>query len=655
MLIQRIWNKIKEKKCLIIGISCFIFVAILIGASIKFKQKNDVNLGTAGDDRGQWVVIDKFDGYQTKKDPQKIDKGANPVGQNTFINDGDRISVRDFGYEIFPDSSARDSSPTSSISLHTFRKRDGTNILLHTYDDELAYYAEKIGRWERLKDGYAVGSEFGFADHNTNSDQTSYVYFGNGVQDYSRWTGNIAKLTSAVTSTATSLLVDDTTLFPASGTVEVCGNALSYTSKTATSFQIAAATSTCASGRGVAQVPETFPAGPKGNILITLNTRIFIAGVASSTQALFYSKIADGSDFSIASSTTHLASDAGIINMPEGGGGIVGMAVDEQVLYVFKRNIIKSVTFTQDADDLPIVKPVKPYDNKSQTVGAVSKKSIFSGGNGIFFITPNNEIMNLSRVEQVDYPQVTPISDIISNTTDGMSFASSTGVYWHNQAYFSAKANSDSSNNDTILIWDSQNKLWHSPVIGIAANEFSIAKFGNDEDLYFAEATQPNVHKINSTGIDDLYGITSNWRSKEETFGAPELLKSIDNFYVEGYIDDNTEITVSLLFDEDGFSQIYTGTFTGNESNDKYRYTSSDFNLFGFNPFGYERFGNNDDASGKKKFRIYFGNGVRRIGFHSVQVEFASESENQNWEILSYAFRVMFEPQETDKNLYKSF
>jgi len=648
----KLWNKIKERKYLVIGISCFVLVAV-IGVAAALIPKQEKMLGAAGDDRGQWVVIDKFDGYQTKKDPQKIDRGANPVGQNTFINDGDRISVRDFGYEIFPDSDARDSSPTSSISLHTFRKRDGTNILLHTYDDELAYYAEKIGRWERLKDGYAVGSEFGFADHNTNSDQTSYVYFGNAVQDYSRWTGNIAKLTSAVTSTATSLLVDDTTLFPASGTVEVCGNALSYTSKTATSFQIAAATSTCASGRGVAQVPQTFSAGPKGNILIALNTRMFVAGVTSSTQAVFYSKVADASDFTFAA--TRVATEGGIINMPEGGGGIVGMAVDEEVLYVFKRNIIKSVTFTQDADDLPLVKPVKPYDNKSQTVGAVSRKSIFSGGNGIFFITPNNEIMNLSRVEQVDYPQVTPISDSISNTTDGMNFASSTGVYWKNNAYFAVKANNDSSNNDTVLIWDGQNRLWHSPVIGLAVNEWSIAKFGNDEDLYFAEATQPNVHKINSTGIDDLYGITSNWRSREETFGAPELLKSIDNFYVEGYIDDNTEISVSLLFDEDGFTQIYTGTFTGNESSDKYRYTSSDFNLFGFNPFGFERFGNNEDASGKKKFRIYFGNGVRRIPFYSIQVEFASDSDNQQYEILQYAFHVMQEPQDTKKSIYKSF
>src|SRR3990167_10782114 len=55
---------------------------------------------------GQWFTIDKFDGYQTKADPSKVTDGANPQGQNTSINDGDRITVRDVGYELFPSGTA---------------------------------------------------------------------------------------------------------------------------------------------------------------------------------------------------------------------------------------------------------------------------------------------------------------------------------------------------------------------------------------------------------------------------------------------------------------------------------------------------------------------------------------------------------------------
>lgn len=633
-----------------------IFALSITGLTIERPQNNTETTGASGSDYGVWVKFENFEGYQTKSDPQKISRGGNPVGQNTFINDGDRISVRDLGYSIFPSTDTRSATSTPITSLHTFRKRDGTNIMLRAYGDELEYYHPSIGSWERLKDGYST-STFGFADHNTNSDQTSFVYFGNAVNNYSRWTGNVTKLRIAASPTDSSLSVVDTTLFPTSGTIIYCGVTTTYSSKTAVSLDSLSPTvsSNCAIGRGVAQVPEEFPNAPKGNILTVLNTRMFVAGVASSSQAIFYSQIADASVFSLNATTTHAANDAGIINMPEGGGGITGMAIDEQVLYVFKRNLIKSVAFSQDADDLPIVRPIKPFDNKSQTVGAVSSKSIFAGGNGIFFITPNNEIMNISRVSGFDYPQVTPISDIIKPTVDAVDFSSARGVYWKNKAYFGAKSSSDSQYNDVLLVYNYHRQAWESPILGLNVGDFSIAKFENDEELYFGSDVTINTYVLTSDPLDDIYGVTANWRSREETFDEPFRLKTIDNFYVEGYIDDNTELTISLLLDEDGYTQTYSTTIVGNEDNNRYRFVSEAFNVMGLNPFGYERFGSNDDFSGKKKFRVYLVKGLRRVPFYSAQVEFASDGENQQWEILRYGFHVIPETQEMKSNLMRSF
>lgn len=652
--------KSKWKESLqILGV--FVFVAVGIFSFIKFTPPitQEQMTGAAGSDFGAWVKFGDqgFQGYQTKQDPQKIDIGANPVGQNTFINDGDRISIRDFGYALFPSDDTRSVTATPVTSFHTFRKRDGTNIFIKAYDDELEYYSDSIDRWERLNQGYTTGTEFGFADHNTNSDQTSYVYFGNAVQNYSRWTGNISKITTALSAGGLTINVGDTTLWPSSGSLIYCGVTTTYSAKSATSFTIPAAASGCASGRGVAQLVEEFPAAPKGNILLVLNTRMFMAGVASSTQALFYSKIADASNFTQSGATsTHTAQDGGIINMPEGGGGITGMAVDEEVIYVFKRNFIKSVTFTQDADDLPVVKPIKPYDSKSQTVGAIASRAIFAGGNGIFFITPNNEIMNIGRIQGVDYPQVIPISDIIKPTVDGMDFSNAKGVYWKNKAYFAARQTTASQSNDVLLVYNSRRQAWESPILGFNVGDFSIGRFSdNIEDLYFGSAVSPNVFKVTNNALDDIYGVTANWRSREETFGAPEILKSIDNFYVEGYIDDNTHLTITLLLDEDGFTQTFSTTITGNENNNQYRFTSDGYNVMGLNPFGFERFGSNEDLSGKKKFRIYLVKGLKRVPFYSAQVEFASDGESQNWEVLQYAFHTLKETQEMRTNLIRSF
>lgn len=624
-------------------------------ATNPISASEDVFAGASGDSRGLWVVFDKFSGYQTKADPQKIDKGANPVGQNTYINDGDRISVRNLGYELFPSTATEDTSSTIITNLYTFRKRDGTNIMLRTHDTKMDYYHANIGTWESLKTDFTGnGSVFGFADQNTNADQTSYVYYGNAVDNYARWTGNVSKLTGPVAPGNLTINVDSTNLFPATGTVIYCGVTTTYSAKTGTTFTIPAAASSCALGRGVAQVPQEFPAAPKGNILmVDNNARMFLAGVTSSTQTLFYSKTADASDFTF--SSPRLANDGGVINMPEGGAGITGMASDEGAVYIFKRNLIKSVTFTQDENDLPLIKLIKPFDNKSQTVGAVSAKSIFAGGNAIFFVTPNNEIMSLSRIETIDYPQVVPISDIIKPTVNGMVFSSSTGIYWKNKAYFSAKQSSDSTLNDTLIIYDMRRQQWESPVVGLNANDFSIGRFNDAEDLYFGSASAQNVYKINSTPLDSAFPVTANWRSREETFGFPYALKSIDNFYIEGYITDNTELAISLLYDEDGFTQRLTTSYVGGEQNSKYLYTASAYNVIGLNPFGFERFGSNTDLSGKKKFRIYLAGNLRRVPFYSIQVEFASDDAADDWEILQYGYHVIMETQEMRTGLIRSF
>ena len=634
------------------------------------SNNGPVAIGASGDSSAKWVMIDKFAGYQTKADPQKIDPGANPVGQNTFINDGDRISVRDFGYTIFPATATESTTGTPMTSLHTFRKRDGTNIIIGSYDDKLEYYSNDVGQWEILKTGFTSGKTFGFADQNTNTDQTAYVYFGNAVENYQRWTGNVAVLSQAVAVGDVTLQTNtDITSFPSTGTLILCNNTTTYSAKTLVApftFTIPSSTFTCGLSHGIAQIPQEFASAPKGNILMVMNTRMFVAGVASSTQTLFYSKIADATDFTYtahAATTTsgvpyvvdRLATDGGVINMPEGGGGIVGISQDQGVVYAFKRSIVKSVTFSQDGNDLPTILPLKPFDDKSQTVGAVSSRSIFAGQNGIFFITPNNEIMYLSMLSNISYPQVVPISDIIKPTANALDFSTARGVFWKNKAYFAVKQNTDSIQNDTILVYNEQRKAWESPIIGINVGEWTIANFNNVENLYFGSAFGPNVYQTNQTPLDNGLAITANWRSREETFGTPYALKSMDNFYVEGYITENTTLSISLLFDENGFTQTYTTNFTGSELNDKYLFNKDVFNVFGLNAFGFERFGSNGPILAKKKFRIYLGGNLRRIPFYSAQVEFASTDENAQWEILQYAFHVMPETQEMRTNLIRNW
>ena len=630
-----------------------LFVGLVFGAG--FVATTEEQLGSAGEELlgvgpegSTWTIVDVFTGFKTKVDASKLDSGANPNGQNTSINDGDRISVRNLGTDLFPTGTV--STTASRISsLHTFRKRSGENLVMRSVGTYMEWYEEGNDAWEVLKTGLTADKEFGFADYNINADLVSYTYFGNAVDPFFRWTGNHTLVNGALAGGEGTITVDSTTGFPSSGTIIYCGTELAYSGKTATTFTVVSAHA-CADNRGVAQAVEATASNPRGNIYLVANNRLFISGVASSTQAVFFSAYGNATDFSsaaIVNSST--AASPGIFNLGEGGGGVTAMVQDENAIYIFKRSIIYKATLN---DSLYSLTALKSFDGKSQTTGAVNSRSVFAGGNGIFFVTPDNQIMNLARVETIDYPQIIPISDSIKPTVDSINFASSTGIVWKDNAYFSVRS-VDATANDSVFVWNIRRQAWESPIIGWNVGDWTVYDDGDGEDLYWGDSATANTYKVTGIPLDNEFDVTANWRSKQYDFGAPQYLKELDNFFVEGYIADNTTLTISLLLDENGFSQTYTTNFTGTESS--FLYAGLDFNLFGFHPFGYERFGSNQDQSGKKKFRVYLNKNLRRVPFYNLQVEFASDGQNQQWEVLRYGFEYRVHSQPENRSIYRAF
>lgn len=612
----------------------------------------DVTIGEAYPD-AQWTVIDKFQGYQTKLDETKIPDGANGRGQNTTANEGDRISIRNMGYELFPAGTAS-TSENKIQSIHTFRKRSGENIMMRSYSTVMEYYEEGNDTWEYLKTGLYSNKSFGYADQNINLDQNSYTYFGNAFDSAMRWNGSHTLTNGAATST--TLMVDSTTGFynatlTASSTLILCGQEVEYTAKTATTFTIATTSPlSCADNKGVAQATDEYPTYPKGNIYMTAQNRVFISGVASSSQAVWFSKYGDATVFLDTLVAEGTADAAGIFNLGEGGGGVVGMTQDESAIYIFKRSIIYKVTLS---DSLYTLAALKPFDGKGQTVGALNSKSIFTGGNQVYFIAPDHQIMELSRVETVDYPQVVPISNIIQNTVNGMDFSSSSGVVFRDKAYFSAKSAPGVGFNDTLLVWNILNKFWDSPIVGFNVNDFTVYDDGTSEELYFGEDISPNTYLVNETPLDDTFEVTANWRSKQFNFGMPQSQKEITDMYVEGYIAPNTTLTVTLLLDEDGYTQKFSTNILGTTA--ALIYNSENYNTLGLSVFGANRFGSNENLSGKKKFRAYFGKSFRALPFYTAQVDFASDGENQNFEITSFAMKVRAYSESQKRTLFQSF
>jgi len=195
--------------------------------------------------------------------------------------------------------------------------------------------------------------------------------------------------------------------------------------------------------------------------------------------------------------------------------------------------------------------------------------------------------------------------------------------------------------------------MWDSPIIGWNVEDFAVYDDGTSEELYIANSISPNIYKVVDTVIDDVFEVKANWRSKQFDFGSPQILKEIDNIYVEGYITPNTTLTISLLLDEDGYTQTFSTELVGTETD--YLFGEEDFNLFGFSAFGAKRFGSGGSDNLNKKFRIYLGKNFRASPFYNAQIEFASEGLNSQWEVTNFSFDVALYTSPIDRNLYKAF
>jgi len=644
----------KYKLPIILAFIAF-FVFVLSGYVNKNESLGQAEmLGASSFPDAKWDVTNVFHGYQTKNDPSKVAKGANPQGQNTTSNNGDRISIRDLGYEMFPVETASTTEERIS-SMHTFRLRDGENIMMRAHGTRMDYYEEGNDTWTTLLTGLSDNAEFDFADYNINTDLQSYVYFGNAVDDFSRWSGAHTLLTTAIAVGDSFIYVDSVDNFLLStASITVCGIELAYTSASTTlnRFELtASSTIACDNGSGIAESVVTYATNPKGNIYMVDNNRLFIAGIASTSQAAYFSAYGIATDFVDASlilSTTARA--PGIFNLGEGGGAIIGMAKDEGAIYFFKKSAIRRATLD---DAFYTLSDLKPTDGKSQTIGAVNNKGIFTSGNQIYLATPDNQILSLGRVESFDYPQTVSISDIISPTVDNFKFDDYAGIVFRDKAYFSLKSSSDVSANNTVMVWDLKNKNWDSPIVGWAISDFTVYDDGISEELYMGDAISPNVYKVITESIDGEFDIVANWRSLQNDFNLPHAQKQVVDMYVEGYISQNTTLTVNLLLDEDGYTETFSHDITGTDDN--IIYDSTSFNAIGLSPFGTERFGSQSDISGPKKFRVYLGSSFRPSPFYNIQVDFSSDQPSAQWEVLNYALKWRPYTVPERRDLYQEF
>lgn len=368
---------------------------------------------------------------------------------------------------------------------------------------------------------------------------------------------------------------------PATGTVIYGGTTLAYTAvPTATTITVASAHA-AADDSIVTVVPTEYEANPRGNRFTNYLGRIVVGNVRSaisrdssgnlqgsaSGSAVFISKINNPLDYSF--QATRVAGEGDMLSLPYGGGPVTDVVAQENTAYLFKRDYIEAVVYSQDADDLAVREPLKP--------GAGSVGKTTRGNDDLYFFTESKEFSSIGRVRSQDIrPQTQDIGFPIKRwlaqaSTDSVG----RGVEVSGKVYIPLKSSAQASANDVLLIYNRNTNSFEG-FWDIGA--FGLTEFNSK--YYFGSSTGPNVYQLFHTQNVDVEGDEQYGYSFEAAThffnlsASSSYQQAIYGMVIQGYIRGGTTITYNVWKDFSdtpsvtfNFAATETGFLDGDNSN----------------------------------------------------------------------------------------
>lgn len=481
-----------------------------------------------------------------------------------------------------------------------------------------------------------------------------YVYITSGASS-----GQIRKITA---NTSTQITFDTLggapgncsfeirrLLIPPTGTVIYNGTTIAYTAvPTATTISVASAHA-AADNTIVTLVPTEYESNPRANRFTNFLGRIIAGNVRSalsrdsggalqgyaSGSTAFVSKVNNPLDFAF--SGTRVAGEGDMISTPYGGGDITDVIAQENQAYIFKRDYVEAISYTQDANDLVSREPLKP--------GVGSTGKVTRGTDDVYFFTPSKQFSSIGRVRSQDArPQTQDIGFRISRLLDRADTSEiGRGVEVAGKLYMPIKSSSDAATNDIILIYNRNNNSFE----GI----WDLGAFGMieaDEKYYYGSATDANVYQLFHTRYADVEGTEAYGYSFEVATHFFNLMPSkayqqaVHGMVIEGYIRGGTEINYYVWKDFNESASV-SFTFASNE----FGYLDGEgSNIYwGDSPLGINNMAidySDIDADGRRHFvaRVYFP----FLYGQYFSVGIASSGVDQDHETTRFGLMLMEEP-----------
>ena len=294
-----------------------------------------------------------------------------------------------------------------------------------------------------------------------------------------------------------------------------------------------------------------------------------VSGVSGKLSRLYISSAIDNGDFTNASgelgsavgvpgATSFAGTDAAYIDVAaDDGDMITALAKYQDQLIIFKQRSIYSMTF--DTNGQPIVKLI------TNGVGCISHNTIDTVDNDLIFLSRNGYYVLGTQPNFFDQLRTNELSIRIKPyikaiTANKLNRATS---IWHDNIYYGSVSVGNSATNNRVFTYHRQYTGWLQSS-NINANSFTqFISSDNEERLYYADESLPQVW-VQTTGYaDDDQAIPFYWESKAYDFNKFDGTKRF--------------VDVTLLFRQLSGAVKVTVTIDGNRIQKTYNIPGTSF------------------------------------------------------------------------------
>jgi hypothetical protein len=583
-----------------------------------------------------YLITQAFTGYRNKTDDTKIEEDGVLVSgsQNVVSTDGDTVAIRG-GYTLFGGSQSLDTAIESSYEWRTHR---ATEFALRSTDDEIQYYDDNsaIEDWVTLLDGMNA-VDFNFTEYWDTTEAQDALLFVNGDSSVFYWSGGKATFASAAAATIT--LQGATTWgeegFLTAGTRSVIieGTTYAYTGGESTDTLTGVTPDPSVAGHTVGascvqairttanSAITSLPNAFQNDLIEVLDNQVWVGSLVS--REIYVSKINDYEDFGF--SAPRLVGEGVLLTLDQATTAFV---VQDESMFVSAGTDYWFQSELQVSEDLLNETLLVNRLKTSPQQAALSQGAVGNIKNLTVFISNEPTLDSLGNVENYVTSQSRPISDPIKVEFDTLDFTDAHIKYFKNNLYIALPKETK------LLIYNIEKGFWEAPQI-LPAGRLAIY----DGDLYLHSNSVDETYKL-FQGTSDVQGssgdklaINAIARFNYQNYGARAAKKFQTEWFSEGYISTNTDLTLKLRYDYVGAGATVNNTISGDVNQDIIFYNTSDPSL-GKTPLGKAKLAGDPGGLLLNKFRVI--NELAPLDYYEIQAEYSTNDIDQDWEILAF-------------------